>query len=207
MHYALILGLSFGIFFSILLITPFWLVNLGHFTIKNVGNFMFCATLSYVLGAVINVALNKRKSTLFIVLMGLAFLAFGSVIFLVNVLLTQAIIAKLNLIALIIAMLGIGMVLPASKAGAMLAREQYIGTAASVMKFIQTLGPVIFTSLAAYAIDRHNSNYFFALLVVAMILLGVLSLSIRSQDKGNSLPQVWQKTSDFDEVWEKKRLK
>jgi len=173
-----ILSITFGIFFSLLLLTPFLLVDWAHLPVKIVGYLMFATTLTYIIGAILNVLLAKRKESRFIVNLGLLFMSLGSVIFLVNSFIFSNLISLVNLFAMATCMLGIGAVLPASKAGAMMVRENYIGTAASVMKFTQTIGCVILTKIASYCINHENIEAFLVALAIIILFLTLFSMGI-----------------------------
>lgn len=189
-NYIIILAITFGVFFSILLVVPFLLSGLAHFPVKEVGYFMFAMTITYIMGAIFNVFMAKRIKSKYIVNLGLYFISFGALIFLLNTMLSSHIISLVNLFSVVICMFGIGAVLPASKAGAMMAREKHVGTAASIMKFMQTMGCVILTKIASYCINHgHIEIFLFALaifsLVVTFVATGVVPSILRVYARKN----------------------
>lgn len=179
-NYSITLAITFGVFFSLLLLAPFLLADRAHFSVNMIGYLMFAITLTYIIGAVLNVLLAKKKNSKFIVNLGLLFMSFGALLFLFNSFLFAQLISIINLFAAAICMFGIGIVLPASKAGAMMTRENHIGTAASVMKFTQTVGCVILTKIASYCINHDDIEAFLIALVAIILFLSLFSMGITS---------------------------
>lgn len=176
--YIIVLAVSFGIFFSILLFVPFLLTDQAHFSVESVAYLMFSITITYVLGAVFNVLFARKKEPRFIVNFGLLVMLFGALVFIVNYFLSSQLLSVTNLFVVVIYMFGIGLILPASKAGAMMARKSYIGTAASIMKFVQTIGCIALTKLTSICINHEMFQILPLLLAAFVLLLALFGLGL-----------------------------
>lgn len=180
MHYIVLLACSFGIFFSLLLVVPFMLEKLGHLSVDRTGDTMLLITMTYIIGSVANSVLIRRIAPARIIKAGLLLLLLGGICFVVISFVLLGMTSPLNLVAVAWSMLGIGAILPAAKAGAMIQADKHVGTAASVMKFIQTLGCVILTRAASACINAQAIPAFLIALVVLTLLLVVYAkLSLR----------------------------
>lgn len=158
--YIVILALSFGIFFSLLLVIPFILENMNNFSVDKTGFIIFGVTITYIIGALGNSFFIRRVPPSSIVKLGLILIFVGSAFFLLNTFFIYGLESFLSLISVAIGMLGIGAILPAAKAGAMMRATKNAGTYSSVMKFVQTLGCVLLTKTASFFIASHNISYF-----------------------------------------------
>lgn len=175
-YHVATLAISFGIFFSTLLALPFILNKAEHISVRMMGYVMFAVSLFYIIGALSNAVLTRRKSTVEIIRLGTILMIVGAVLILINGLILHHILSLINFIALAFCMLGIGTILPASKAGAMTARDRYVGTAASLMKFFQSMGCVIFTRVTSYFINHGSVAELMILLLIAVAMISLVSV-------------------------------
>lgn len=167
------LGLMFGILFSYLGAAPFIFVNYLGYSITQMGYILFATTMSYVFGALYNSYSLKYKESEFVLKQGLIISLFGAVAVFIFAMLHVH-----NLAALIISfgiiMLGIGMVLPSAKTGAMQVFSGHGGKTASLMKFIQTLGGIMVTAIASRV---HSATSITDITLLFLVFTGLSLLS------------------------------
>lgn len=171
--YISTLSLTFGIYFALLLVIPFSLIEAGGFSVDFVGYSMFGITLSGVLGTVFNVYFSNRKAQYTIVNSGLLLMVVGLSAIFINTLVFK-LISVSNFLFMTLVMFGIGIVLPATKAGAMITREKYVGTAASFMKLFQSIGAALMTQVASYFINHGQVSLLIPLLWIVALFTAIL---------------------------------
>ena len=143
------LGLMFGFMFSYFQAAPYLFMGYAHLSLLDYGWVTFATTGAYLAGTLINSMVIDHTDARTMVALGLwVMLLAQSLLILLN-----HFNPHLSLVELIggflLAMLGLGLALPASKAGAMLSSPRYAGTASSWMKFTQVLLSVIITAICA----------------------------------------------------------
>jgi DHA1 family bicyclomycin/chloramphenicol resistance-like MFS transporter len=176
--YVVVLALIFGMFFALLLVIPFILEKIEHVSIDRTGFIVSGVTITYIAGAIANSFLIKKLLPSTIVKFSLMIVAAGGVLFLVNCFFIYGLLSFASLIAAAIAMLGMGSILPAAKAGAMIRANNNVGTYASVMKLGQTLGCVLLTKIASLFIASNNIDAFLFGMIAIVALLVVFGLIV-----------------------------
>ena len=179
MGYLIVLGLNFGCFFAYLAAAPFIYKHILHATESEYGWLFLASGLTFLLGSIfVRYRINQwgfNKLLLF----GLLCVLIGN-----GGLLLMNFLHFLNrysmTLPIAIFMLGLGIIFPSAKAGAMSIFEHHRGTAAALMKFTQIGLTVVITALAA---GLHLSNsitllgtVYIAIAVVALVCLKRLVL-------------------------------
>jgi len=168
--FVTILSISFGAFFSVLLLLPYALSQIGHFSTIQIGYIIFGSTVTYIIGTLANVAVAAKRHPHEVVKFGLVLLIVSIVVVAINYLKHDSLISIADCIAVGVFMLGIGIIVPAAKSGAMTSQHQYIGAAAASMKFLQSLGAVVLTQVSSWYLNHHEFNQIIALLGTVTLL-------------------------------------
>ncbi len=148
MGYLIILGLNFGCFFAYLASAPFIYRHILQATESQYGWLFLASSLTYFLGSLVVRYRIKQWGFKKLLMLGLLGVLIGN-----GVLLFMNFLHLLNLysmtLPIAIFLLGVGIVIPSAKAGAMSVFENNRGTAASFMKFTQIALTTVITALAA----------------------------------------------------------
>jgi len=177
--YVLLLGSAFGCFTAYLDSAPFIFTHYLQASIVESGWLLLISTISYASGAVLVSQLIHRSGIAKLVKIATIISVFGS-IFTLFIALLKVNNKALVLMPYIVLLLGIGMLVPLGKAGCMTALHKYAGTAASIMKFGQTVFSLIMISVAA------GLNTSSTLLPISILLLaGTISSFIAARFTSN----------------------
>lgn len=178
-YYVLSLFLLYGAFMGYVSISAFLFKTLG-LSDASYGNYYLLSGISCVIGTLANRYCMTYLGPRFLVLLGTILTLIGSILLIVDhASLTSA------MIAITVFMFGFGFIVPSCKAGAMVSQPVYLGTASSIMKFLQIVGGVIFTGLLSW-LDNDFINMALLILlaaVVSLVLCVLLSLYERCYGK------------------------
>lgn len=167
--YILTLGLCFGTLYAFIDAVPFIFmtyltISLATFTwlfaLASLGNFFGAAFVSLMI---------NKIAPRHLVLLGMAIAFITTIPFVFFALSHSHQLLELALITFFF-IFGLGMALPATKIGAMTSVNLYSGTAASLMKFTQTILCMVFIVLAAQLHQSHSILYITLLLLTAMVM-------------------------------------
>ncbi len=177
LYFIAILGLAFGCLMSLLDTIPFIYQQHLHVSTLYFSWYFSLSALSYCFGAIVTSLLTRSKSSMRIIAWGNGITVLGSVGLLISLLghWHPMIIMP---IAIFFFLLGLGMVVPACKGGAMISVNQYNGTASSMMKLTQTLVCFLMISLGSFLYAHVSLLVFFAMLVMASVLMCLLELGL-----------------------------
>lgn len=171
--YVLPLGLMFGAFFAYLAAAPFIFINYLGYSVTEFSYIAFSTTIPLVAGTIYNSYKLKHSTTSTLLNQGLIISLVGSI-----GLMTVAILSFHALAPVIfflgIFMLGIGIIVPTAKAGAMQVLTSHSGKASSMMKFTQTLGCFVITAIAS---QLHSTTSIIPITSLFFIVT-VLSVSV-----------------------------
>lgn len=171
LSFIITLGIMFGAFFAYLSAAPFIFVKqLGYSTVAY-GWIVFFTTAIYLIGTICNSIIIRYTALRHVVFSGVVIALIGISLMLIITLFNIQTLAFV-LIPLSIFMFGIGLVLPAAKAGAMSVFDKRSGLAASMMKFVQTAGCVLVTLAAA---ELHSSK---SILPITLLLTAIVALAL-----------------------------
>lgn len=146
--FLIALGVMFGCLFAYFNTAAFIYIKFLNVSVTTFGWLMLVSSFSYIVGTVLVSQFIQKIGPHKIVLTGIIIALFGSII-LLGLSLLHVRNIPLILVSLIILILGLGLVIPASKAGAMTTFTSHSGSAASLMKFTQIVIAVLFTLIAA----------------------------------------------------------
>jgi MFS transporter, DHA1 family, multidrug resistance protein len=171
--FVLILGLSFGTFYAFLDIAPFIFKQyLGLSTLTYAWVFSASAA-SFFIGAYTTSALQHKLESIGIISIGIMISVLGTISFVIGAVTGTH--SVLNLcISIAILMLGFGITVPACKGGAMSCITQHNGTAASMMKLVQTLLATSMISITTtFYVPTSLLPFGIILIVICAIMIGL----------------------------------
>jgi MFS transporter, DHA1 family, multidrug resistance protein len=172
------LSLMFGLLFGYLGASPFIFMHHFHLSLSQYAYVSFATTITGAIGSIINARLVMSHSPQWVSLRGVICSTVASVLILLLILMNiEALIIYMVLFALMT--LGIGMSLASCKAGAMMVFDKNVGMASSLMKFIQTLGSITITALAAMLYSDNAIKSMVILLAVTSAVALLLILTVR----------------------------
>lgn len=172
LYYVFSLFLLYGAFMGYVSISSFLFKTLG-LSDASYGNYYLLSGISCVVGTLANRYGMKYLGPRYLVFIGTILALGGSILLLCD---HNGLVP--TMLAITIFMFGFGFIVPSCKAGAMVSQPTYLGTASSVMKFLQIVGGVAFTGLLSW-LDNDFFNMALLILlaaVVSLMLFVLLSL-------------------------------
>jgi len=169
--YLLTLGISFGCFFTYLAAAPFIYRDILNVTLTQYGWLFLLSSITYVIGSIFVTNRIQYWGTNKLLTIGLRCFLLGGILLLLVTLFGIANRYSI-IIPVAIFLFGVGVAVPASKAGAMTVFETHRGTAASLMKFTQIFLTTIITAIAAKLHVANSIN----LLGIMMVVIALISL-------------------------------
>ena len=166
LYYVSNLFLGYGAFMGYMSISAILFEQLG-LTQAGYGTYYLLSGFSCIIGSIVNRYFMPFYGPQYLIITGVSFTLVGSILLLFN----HTILLP-TLLAITVFMFGFGFIIPSSKAGAMVSQPTNIGTAASLMKFLQIIGSVIFTGILSI-IDDTFINISLLIMTAAIICLAL----------------------------------
>ena len=181
LNFCIISACSYGILFSYIALSPFFIIKQLHFTALMYGcciafNGVFIFTLSLLTPKIV-----RRFSIEKVVLFGLLLIMFGGVIlFVTNTFLAHSIFTLTPPMLFVTA--GVGLIRPTASAGVMsLTPKNIAGTAAALFAFCSFVGGFFATTISSMLPHSVSNFSYFIMLIVSIALLAIRPLIISSR--------------------------
>lgn len=177
--YLISLALLFGGILSTLQILPVIYTHYLNIPSTHFGYISLGFLWTYPLGSTLASQLVKKVEIPHVMILGLSISILAATVLVALSLLTIKNTALLSVFFSVL-FLGFGLSISMAKAGSMTSVHNHIGSAASLMKFIQSLGAMIITALNAHLHQAHAISHFTILLLATLagsllVLIGGLS--------------------------------
>jgi len=174
MGYLISLALLFGGIMSTLEILPIIYTHYLSLSILTFGYLGLVILVPYPLGSIIASKLVDDLGTYRVMSFGVLLSILSAIVIGVLAILM---IKNIVLISIVIAFLflGFGLALSMAKAGAMISVHHHLGSASSLMKFVQSLGAMVITAINAH-LHQQNAISQYTLLLCATLILSFIVL-------------------------------
>jgi DHA1 family bicyclomycin/chloramphenicol resistance-like MFS transporter len=165
--YIVSLALLFGGIITTLEMLPIIYTHYLSLPLISFGYLSLLFMATYPIGSTISSRLVKRWNTRCVMRLGIIIAIAGAALLAILSILT---IKNIALISFVIALvfLGFGLSLSMAKAGAMTSVKHHVGSASSLMKFIQSFGAMVITAINAHIHQNNSISHYAILLLVTL---------------------------------------
>ena len=186
LRYCIISGFSYGVLFSYINLSPFFIIEKMHFSLISFGAIVAANALPIIITAIFVPKIASKFSVQLITQLGLMFIFIGGVtMWALNGFFTENIYTFVVPIFIIIT--GIGMIRPTASAGAMqLIQSKVAGSAASFFNLFSFVSGTVAIAISGKLIHHLFSFGIFIALMGAAAILAINMLSIIGTAEKNS---------------------